>query len=94
MLYPLEKQAYNLELLKKWRIYDVFHVSLLKQETTKKEQVDETTSWLEFENDNNEKKYKVKAICDSMIYIKESKGHLPSFYYLISWKGYQNEKNI
>ena len=30
VLYPVGKQAYKLELLKKWRIYDIFHVSLLK----------------------------------------------------------------
>ena len=30
VLYLLGKQAYKLELLKKWRIYDVFYMSLLK----------------------------------------------------------------
>ena len=30
VLYPVGKQAYKLELSKKWRIYDLFHVSLLK----------------------------------------------------------------
>ena len=30
VLHPVKKQVYKLELLKKWRIYDVFHVSLLE----------------------------------------------------------------
>ena len=41
VLYPVGKQAYKLELPKKWRIYDVFHVSLLEQDTTKKGQVND-----------------------------------------------------
>ena len=36
----VEKQAYKLELPKWWKIHDVFHVSLLEQDTTKKERVD------------------------------------------------------
>ena len=30
VFHPVGKQAYKLELPKKWRIYDVFHMSLLK----------------------------------------------------------------
>ncbi len=30
VLHPVGKQAYKLELPKKWRIYDIFHVSLLE----------------------------------------------------------------
>ena len=30
VLYPIEKQIYKLELSKKWRIYNVFHMSLLE----------------------------------------------------------------
>ena len=30
ILYPIGKQAYKLKLLKKWRIHNVFHMSLLK----------------------------------------------------------------
>ena len=30
VLHPVKKQVYKLKLLKKWKIYDVFHVSLLE----------------------------------------------------------------
>ena len=36
VLHPVGKQVYKLELSKKWRIHDIFHVSLLKQDTTRK----------------------------------------------------------
>lgn len=39
--------------------------------------------------------YEMKGICDNMVYAKESAaGHLPSFYYLISWKNYPKEQDI
>ena len=37
-LHPVRKQAYKLEFPKKWRIYDVFHVSLLEQDITKNDE--------------------------------------------------------
>ena len=40
VLYLVGKQAYKLELPKKWRIHDVFYMSLLEQDTTKKGRVD------------------------------------------------------
>ena len=55
VLHLVGKQAYKLELPKKWRIHDVFHVSLLEQDTTRKERVDENAATrLEFEAGNNE----------------------------------------
>ena len=41
MLHPVGKQVYKLELPKIWRIHDVFHMSLLEQDTTRKRRVDE-----------------------------------------------------
>ena len=40
ILYPVGKQAYKLELLKKWKIHNVFYVSLLEQDTTRKGRLD------------------------------------------------------
>lgn len=71
VLYPVGKQAYKIKLSKKWRIHDVFYMSLLEQDTTWKRQVDESTSQLEFQNDN--KKYKFEVICDNKVYGRESK---------------------
>ena len=37
VLHLVDKQAYKLKLPKKWRIHNVFHISLLEQDTPKKE---------------------------------------------------------
>ena len=44
VLHPVGSQAYKLELPKRWRIYAVFHVSLLEQDITRKGRVDEKTA--------------------------------------------------
>ena len=95
VLHPVGKQAYKLELLRNWRIYDVFHVSLLEQDSTRKGRVDEVVRQMEFDagyGDGGE--YEVEAIRDSAVYARESEsGHLPGLYYLVSWKGYPEEEN-
>ncbi len=93
VLHLVGKQAYKLELPKKWKIHDVFYVLMLEQDTTKKGQVDETTSRLIFESDSNGKEYEIKAICDSAVYTRELEDYLPGLYYLVSWKGYPKEEN-
>ena len=94
VLHPVGKQAYKLELPKRWRIHDVFHMSLLEQNTTRKGRVDEKTSQLEFEDNDEGEEYEVEAIRDSAVYAKESEsGQLPGLYYLISWKGFPEEEN-
>ena len=94
VLHPVGKQAYKLELPKKWRIYDVFHVSLLEQDTTRKGRVHEDNLEELDAGDNDSGEYEVEAIRDSAVYARESEsGHLPGLYYLVSWKGYPEEEN-
>ena len=93
VLHPVAKQAYKLELPKRWRMYDVFHVSLLKQDSSKKERVDKRVKELELEAGNS-KEYEVEAIWDSAVYASKSEsGQLLGLYYLIAWKRYPKEKN-
>ena len=80
VLHPIGKQAYKLELPKKWRIHDVFHVSLLEQDTTRKGR---EFSVPEFEP-GDDKEYEVEAIRDSAVYAKEADGHFPGLYYLVA----------
>ena len=57
-------------------IHDVFHVSLLEQDITKRGQVDKTISQIKLDKDNNEE-YEVEAIHNSEVNAKESNsGHL------------------
>ena len=82
VLHPIGKQTYKLELPKKWRIYDVFHVSLLKQDTTRKGREDVENVELDVGDKNRE--YEVQAIRDSEVYVRESEsGHLLGLYYLV-----------
>ena len=80
MLHPVGKQAYKLELSRNWKIHDIFHVSLLKQDTTRKGR---EFSVPKFEPGNN-KEYKVEAVQNSAVYAKKINGHLPKLYYLIA----------
>ena len=91
VLHPVGKHAYKLELPKKWRIHDVFYVSLLKQDTTKKGRMDNK---IELDAGDDSGEYKVEAIRDSTVYARESKsGQLPGLYYLVLWKEYLKEEN-
>ncbi len=90
ILHPVGKQAYKIDLPKKWKIYDVFHISLLEQDIIKKRLV-ETAIELD---KGDSKEYEVEAIRDSEVYAKKSdSGQLPGLYYLVSWKGYPEEEN-
>lgn len=83
VLYIVKKQAYKLELSKRWRIYHIFYISLLEQDITKKRQVNKVSLQLKFDSNSDGKKYKIKAIWDSVIYIRKSEGYLLEFYYLV-----------
>ena len=54
---------------------------LLKQNTTRKEQIDKSITKLDADNGE---KYKVEAIWDSAIYAKKLKSHLLKLYYLVA----------
>lgn len=51
-------------------------------------------SRLEFKSNGNSMEYKVKVVCDSMIYVKKLEGHLLSLNYLVSWKNHPKKENI
>ena len=94
ILHLVGKQAYKLDLPTKWKLYNVFHMSLLKQDIIKKRWMNELFSESEPEFDaGNNKEYKIEAIIDSAIYAKETKKHLLGLYYLVSWKGYPEEES-
>lgn len=61
VLHPVRKQAYNLKLVRKWKIYDAFYLSLLKQNNIKKKCVNENVTQLKFEANDN-KDYKIEII--------------------------------
>ena len=45
-------------------------------------------------SDDESEEYKVEAIWDCAVYVRESEsGQLLGFYYLLSWKGYLEEGN-
>lgn len=47
------------------------------------------------QNKDNNKEYKVDAICKGKIYMKtQDSSYLSDLYYLVSWKSYLEEKNI
>ena len=49
VLHPVGKQAYKLELPAKWRIHNMFHMSLLEQDITRKGWINEFAEVPEFE---------------------------------------------
>ncbi len=72
VLHTVGKQVYKLELPTKWKIYDVFHMSLLEQDTTEKGRVDnkalpEPEKELEFKAEGN-KEYEVETIIDTEVF--------------------------
>ena len=82
MLYPVGKQAYKFKLPKKWKIHDVFHLSLLEQDITKKERVEEVLELDAGNKDSDE--YEMEAIRKSAVYANKSElGHLLGLYSLV-----------
>ena len=69
----------------RWKIHDIFNVSLLKQDIIKKGWINKF-SVTEFEV-GNDKEYEIEAIQDNAIYAKKTDKHLPKLYYLVLKKG-------
>ena len=68
-------------------------MSLLEQNSTRKDRIDKIVKELDFEASNC-KKYRVEAIWDSAIYANKLEiGHLQGVHYLIAWKSYLEKEN-
>ena len=97
ILHLVRKQAYKLDFPTKWKIYDIFYVTLLEQFPELEPEFDVDNNKFNVGNNKfdagNNKKYKVEAIIDSAVYFKEAERHLPGLYYLVSWKGYPKEES-
>ena len=92
VLHPIGKQDYKLKLPKQWKIYNIFHLSLLEQSIIQKEQINKKIIELEC-NAGNSQEFKVEAVWENAIYANKAEGHLPGLYYLIVWKRYFEEEN-
>ena len=68
-------------------------MSLLEQDITRKERVDNRVTKLKFEAGNSEE-YKVEIIWNSAVYASELESdQLPGLYYLVAWKSYPEKEN-
>lgn len=68
-------------------------MSLLEQNSIKKEQVDQKTSQLKFDKGrNNDREYKFKGTREHGFYANELDNHLPGLYYLALKKNYPKKK--
>ena len=98
VFHTIEKQAYKLELPTKWKIHNIFHVSLLEQNTTRRKRVDNKTlpkpeKDMKFEV-GSDKKYEFEVIINSVVYNQQANNNqMPDLYYLVLWKGYPKEEN-
>lgn len=90
VLHTIKTRAYKLKLPKKCKIHNVFYISLLEQDTIRKEQIIEKVAELDA---SNSEEYEVEAIRNTEVNARKSEGHfLPVFYYLRLWKSYSEEK--
>ncbi len=74
VLYLVGNYAYKLKLQKKWKIHNVFYVSLLEYDIIRKRRVDKRTIQLEFEVRDNGGEYKIEKIQNSAVYAKILEG--------------------
>lgn len=80
----MDKQAYKMKLPRKLKIHNVFYMSLLEQNITKKRWVNNNNIMAHLQLDKVEsKEYEIKVICDNKLYANKWKSHLPGLYYLV-----------
>ena len=87
VFYAVGKQTYKLKLPTKQKIHDVFHISMLEQNTTRKRSVNKKLllkpkKELEFEAGDN-KEYEFKEIIDSVIDGQQANDQMLNFYKFI-----------
>lgn len=67
---------------------------MLKQNITKKEQIDKIVKNPEFKASNNKKKYKLESIYNSVIYIRNLEvSYMSSLCYFVFWENYPKDEN-
>lgn len=90
---PSKKLSLQARIAKKLRIYNIFHIFLLKQNTTRKKRVNKNNIQLEFDT-GNKKGYKFEEIRNSAVYTRESKDFQTTLYHLILWKTILSKKTL
>ncbi len=84
-------QSYRLQLPERWRIHNVFHVSLLEKDSSKKGEISPRLEDMEFdEGDIHE--YVVAKIVDSKVF-EPSEGKTGGLYYQVHWEGYPDSED-
>ena len=100
MLNIVENQTYRIDISKRWRIHDVFHVSLFeKVKSKRKEKVSLELNYqsndIDIEKDEKltNEKFWIEVILNSKIYKKDQisdKSYSESkLYYLVQWENYE-----
>lgn len=77
VLYPVNNRTYKQKLLEKWKIHNVWYNFFLKQNTTKKEQINKVLEQEQELKFKNMKKHKIELICNGNVYTKKTTDQLP-----------------
>ena len=94
-------QAYRLELPKRWRIHNVFHVSLREDATPNKGGESTQPTYqagvipIEEDGELTEEVFEVEAFLDSQVFkagkVPDKPYNEPGLYYLVSWEDYEEK---
>lgn len=86
------KQSYRLKLPDRWRIHNVFHVSLLEKDSSKQGEVNPRLEDMEFD-EGDAPEYVVADIKDSAVFDPGDDGTPGGLYYLVHWEGYPDSED-